>query len=452
LNGFTISGFKSAEHSTSKTPGIKVTGDDITNNYPSIVNCSFDEGNSIPPKKAELAYNPSRLLVKIKREAVSATQFRISSEDRFATTGLESLDVLNMSNNVKAIRKAYNPVKNEKLGYMLGVDQWYVFTFSDDYDMGKMKDVYKRNEFIEEATPDYRIYPSVVPNDPYYPNQWGHNNTGQLPSYSGGSHSGPAVGAAGFDGSLETAWDALGDLGSTDVVIGIMDSGVDLDHPDLAANIVAGYDFGCDDSNPDDNSNSPGHGTACAGIAAAVANNSAGIAGVAPGCKIMPLKIADQQGNMYFLEAQAALYYAADNGADIVNMSFGNESITAVPAMNTALQYAYNQGVILIASTGNANNSAIGYPACNHYVIAVGAASPCGERKSAVTCDGESWWGSNYGDNLQDGAGAVDVVAPTILPTTDIVGASGYSSTDYYMYFNGTSCSAPFVAGVCALI
>ena len=111
----------------------------------------------------------------------------------------------------------------------------------------------------------------------------------------------------------------------------------------------------------------------------------------------------------------------------------------------------------------------ISYPAIHADVIAVGAASPCGDRKRSAssslylnpgviadpndyTCDGERWWGSNYGSTTQDDRGAVDIIAPTILPTTDIGGSGGYVSGDYEMWFNGTSCATPYAAGVAALV
>jgi hypothetical protein len=246
----------------------------------------------------------------------------------------------------------------------------------------------------------------VAPNDAHYSYQWGHSNTGQMLSYNTvtGQHDGPAVGTTGFDGNVEAAWSHLGNYGSSDVVIGIIDTGVDMDHPDLMDNLVPGYDFGCNDNNPDDDSASPGHGTACAGVAAARTNNGIGVAGVAGGCKIMPLKVANPTGTMYFSAIQSALYYAADNGVNIVSLSLGNRTISSDPATDLAIQYASNAGVVILAATGNQNASTIEYPASNNYVIAVGAASPCGERKSYASCDGESWWGSSYGVDSKDAA------------------------------------------------
>jgi len=138
--------------------------------------------------------------------------------------------------------------------------------------------------------------------------------------------------------------------------------------------------------------------------------------------------------------------------------------------MQDACFYAWNCGAVVLAATGNKNASKVEYPAAYANVIAVGAASNCDGRKrsssnlsevnkgvytdpNGCTCDGETYWGSNYGATAsKDSLDAVDVIAPTILPTTDISGAEGYDSGDYAMWFNGTSCSTPYAAGVCALI
>ncbi|MBI3193367.1 MAG: S8 family serine peptidase, partial [Ignavibacteriae bacterium] len=149
------------------------------------------------------------------------------------------------------------------------------------------------------------------------------------------------------------------------------------------------------------------------------------------------------------------------------SMSLGSSTQDA--ANNTACTYAWNAGSVVLAATGNENKTSISYPAGNTNVIGVGAASNCGDRKrsssnagevnpgvstdpNGYTCDGERWWGSSYGSTTKDAATAVDVIAPTILPTTDIVGAGGYEAGDYDLYFNGTSCATPYAAGVCALI
>jgi hypothetical protein len=113
----------------------------------------------------------------------------------------------------------------------------------------------------------------------------------------------------------------------------------------------------------------------------------------------------------------SGLNWARQNGAKIIFMSFSTEETNAV---NTALSQAASSNCVLVASSGNDNASSVSYPASNPSVIAVGAVSPCGQRKSPSSCDGENW-GSNYGTYL-------DVVAPGVLiSTTDVQGNGGYN-------------------------
>ncbi|MEN8008028.1 MAG: S8 family serine peptidase, partial [Candidatus Krumholzibacteriota bacterium] len=355
-----------------------------------------------------------------------------------ARTGLPSVDNLAFAYGVTGVERPYYRIKNQDKAAGFGQDRWFMYHFTTDADMAEVAKAFRADPNIEAVSLDWRAYPAAVPNDPLYPDQWGHDNTGQMLSYDWNTHThtGPAVGTTGFDSHAQEAWDKSQGYGSASVVVAILDSGVDIDHPDL--NLVAGYDYGDNDSNPDDNSGNAGHGTACAGVAAAVSNNNLGVSGIAGGSSIMPLKVANSAGSMYFSNIQNALYHAADNGADIASMSFSAD-ISSDAATDAALQYAYNAGVLLLAATSNSNESHTRYPANNQYVMGIGAASPCGDRKRSAsntaylnpgvdpdpndyTCDGERWWGSNYGSTTQDAGNAVDVIAPTIMPTTDIGG------------------------------
>jgi subtilisin family serine protease len=212
------------------------------------------------------------------------------------------------------------------------------------------------------------------------------------------------------------------------VTIAIIDTGVDLDHPDLAANIISGWDFVSSDNNPDDDH---GHGTHVAGIAAAVGNNGLGIAGVSWGANIMPLKVLDSSGSGSSYDVAQAIYYAVNNGARIVNMSLGARG-SSWPCYWTyvedALNYAVSRGVLVVVAAGNDSQYGVNCPGAYDQVMAVGATTSSDARSSY----------SNYGPRL-------DIAAP---------GDSIYSALrgGNYGYKSGTSMATPHVAGLAALI
>ncbi|MCB1182813.1 S8 family serine peptidase [bacterium] len=417
----------------------------------------------------EATFHPERVLVQFRaanvEKAMLAVPFVRGAEMPGARTGIASVDALLARDGVVRVSRPYDrPARMDKAAE-LGVDRWFLLE-APGADVQALAADLAKDPTVAHATVDWYAFPASVPNDPLYADHWGHNNTAQMISYdwSTYSHTGPTVGTVGFDSNAQAAWDQT--YGDPNVVIAIIDSGVDIYHEDLSC--TAGYDFGDNDTNPMDDSRSAGHGTCCAGVTAAVANNGTGIVGIAGNCTIMPLKVADRRGSMSFTSITNALYYAADHDVDVISMSLG-AAISSDAATDAAIAYAYNAGCTILAATGNENNSVISYPAINEYVIGVGAASPCGDRKrssslstelnpgvyadpNGYTCDGERWWGSNYGPATQDDRGAVDIIAPTIVPTTDISGSAGYDAGNYDMFFNGTSCATPYAAGVCALI
>ena len=399
-------------------------------------------------------YATDRIKIKLSSEAVSRANLPAELYAEKSYTGINELDQLMSQTGATKIIKAHREVKDTNWEKQTGFDRWFILKLNGKITVEEAIKEFQANRYIEEAIPEYIAYPAVVPNDTYYANNWGHNNTAQLPAYTASGHTGAGVGTIGFDSDAQLAWNQSQSYGSANIIIAIIDTGVDTSHPDLR--LVTGYDFGDNDSNPMDDSADPGHGTACSGIATAKANNSLGITGIAGGCSVMPLKVADSNGDMYFTAIENALTYAADHNADIASMSLGATDVAEgdSPSTDAALNYAYNSGVVLFAATGNEDNPTISYPANETSVISVGAASPTGQRKSASSSDGEYWWGSNYGANSQNNKNAVDIMAPTILPATDLTGTgNGYNTSgDYYLWFNGTSCATPYAAGVAALL
>lgn len=211
------------------------------------------------------------------------------------------------------------------------------------------------------------------------------------------------------------------------ITIAVIDSGVDLDHPELAARVLEGYDFVSDDTEADDDY---GHGTLVAGVAAAAANNDLGIAGLAWNAQILPVKVLDSRGSGVSSDLTCALYWVADNGARVVNISI----ISFGPSlgMQRAINHAANEGVLIFAAAGNLfeDGNPVTYPAAHDNVIAVAAT----DKE-----DGHAWFSS--------AGSSVDIAAP---------GVSIYSlfppSHEEYRSVYGTSLAAPHGSGLAALI
>ena len=180
-----------------------------------------------------------------------------------------------------------------------------------------------------------------------------------------------------------------------------------------------------------------GAGLVRGGIAAAKGNNAEGISGVCWDCLILPVKVLSFDGYGQDTEIADGVQWSADNGANVISMSLGGGGY--VSYFDNAISYAYSIGVVVLAASGNDNAGTILYPAAYDDCLAVGALSPCNERKSTNSCDGENYWGSNYGADL-------DFLAPGVrIHTTTMSG--GYTST-----FNGTSSACPHAAGIAGLI
>ena len=263
---------------------------------------------------------------------------------------------------------------------------------------------------VRFAEPDYVMYALGDPNDTYYSTyQWNMSV---------------------IDGP--TAWDIS--TGSSSITIAIADTGIDLNHPDLASKIVAGYDFVNNDSTAQDDH---GHGTHCAGIAAAITDNSRGVAGVNWQASLMPLKVLDSTGSGYDSDVASSIVWAVDHGATVVSLSLGGTDQSQT--LMDAIDYAHDHDVVIVAAAGNEyqeGNPTV-YPAAYDHVIGVAATGSYDEHA----------YYSNTGYYVDIAApGGNAAAGSSILSTYWQAGSSGYE------FLQGTSMATPHVAGLVALI
>ena len=218
--------------------------------------------------------------------------------------------------------------------------------------------------------------------------------------------------------------------GSDQVVVAVIDTGIDLGHPDLKSKLVAGTNTIEAGSPPRDDR---GHGTHVAGIAVAATNNREGVAGLASNCRLMPVRVTGNQGGTTESVA-AGLVWAADHRADVANMSLGfyEESDT----LKRAVEYALSKNVVLVSTMGNDHQEKPRFPAAYPGVIAVGSTDARDQRSSF----------SNYGSWMSVSAPGKDILSTFPTYTVRLVNTPGYG------FMTGTSMAAPLVAGLCGLV
>ena len=233
-----------------------------------------------------LPYAPDRLLsCRSAREAWRSRCLALRwtrAPVRRCAVGSPAVDELAQDAGIVSIERPRTlRLRSADKGVGAGVDRWFMFNFEEVENLPSLADEFAALDDVQAVSLDWRAFPMATPSDPYYAAHWGHNNTAQLPGLDwGGTYDhtlSTTVGTVGFDANAPQAWDAAQGYGSASVVIAIIDSGLDMAHPDIRK--VTGYDFGSNDSNPHDDSASAGHGTCCAGVAAAVNNGSGAVGG-----------------------------------------------------------------------------------------------------------------------------------------------------------------------------
>ncbi|HDS74501.1 MAG TPA: hypothetical protein ENN56_03075, partial [Firmicutes bacterium] len=324
-----------------------------------------------------------------------------------------------------------------------GTQTWYAYAIDDDRDPGSLADSLATIGVVAQPNYLYRLLDtprtSVTPNDPRFAEQWAAKSIG-----------------------LEQVWQQFQEISRDSVIVAIIDTGIDYNHEDLTPRMwrnlaeINGIDGIDDDGNgyiddyigwdftdapglpgvgdflerDNDPMDANGHGTAVAGIIGAEIDNGIGIAGAAPTARLMALRAgAELEFGGGFLEEDdiaAAVIYAVENGARVINMSFGD--VVSTPLMYDVVQFAENQGVVVVASAGNERTSKLLYPAAYDETIAVGSIDEANEKSHFAS------WGEN-----------IDLVAPgSAVLTTRL--------NNGYGLVWGTSFSGPYVAAACATV
>ncbi len=403
-------------------------------------------------------YVSGEILIKFKAEAAQDLPQEIKKPDMLQ---LDSVGDLNKRLGATKLERVFKETKNKEAARKTGLKNIYRVSVSKKADIEEVAKEYQEDENIIWAQPNYLNLTQATPDDPDFNLQWGLNQ--------GSDH----------DIDAPEAWDVQKAEDGTPVpIIAVIDTGVDWDHEDLAANIFEneadpintidddgngfvddfrGWDFVvsdclnpgdcptaygdiiCTDADCQTRDNDPdddqGHGTLCSGAASAVTNNTTGVAGTAWNAEIMAVRAgyeaswggAPGYGFLEDEDSSDAIVYAADMGADVISMSWGGTAQSNIT--RDAINYAHDAGVVLVAASGNSTSQIyVLYPAAHEQVIAVTA--------------------TNSNDNLVPGynyGSWINMSAPgSNIRTT--------SMNDGYSYVGGTSLATPHVAGAAALL
>jgi serine protease len=372
-------------------------------------------------------YLPGEIIIKWK----SAAPLGLSkSAAGVVMTGVASVDEVLQKYKGESLQAIFPHHARPERPDAVDLTRFFSLRYRDESDPREVAKTMQSTGAIEYAEPHFIRYPSYTPNDPQFGQQWYLRKI-----------------------KADSAWDIT--KGDTSVIIAIVDTGVDWPHPDLAANIwrnpgeipnngvdddqngyvddVRGWDFGGLDGTEDNDPNEdrPDHGTAVAGVASAVSDNGVGISGVGFRCKIMPVKASqdndrDIGGAPFILYGYSGLVYAADNGASVINASWGGTGYSQFE--QEIINYVTAKGALVVAAAGNEGSQTASYPSGYEHVLAVAATDPTDTKPGF----------SNFGPH-------VDVSAPgTVIYTT--------WKPSTFLTLSGTSFSTPIASGTAALV
>lgn len=384
----------------------------------------------------------NNLVIKIKERAYLQSNINIA-DGKF---GIPVLDNLNSELHLIRIESIGQHAKTRT----------FLLVFQNPLDFNKTINSYKNTglfDFVEvngiAESGGHKFEGEIIPTDPrFLTRQWG--------LYNLGTQTGIGAVTNDADVDMELAWDIQ--TGDPNMIIAVSDSGLKMNHPDIASRIwtnpnetlngidddgngliddVNGWDWSNNDNNPTDDH---GHGTNVAGIIGAIPNNDILFTGANWNSKIMVLKSLGSDNSGTYAAMANSIYYGADNGAKILSMSIGGG---LTPIIENAVIYANTNNMLIVACTMNFNNNTPYYPAAYSTtypnVIAVGATNPNDSRTSPFFWSNTS--GSNYGSH-------VNVVAPGNF----IYGLDNVSNTAAGSYWGGTSQATPLVSAIASLV
>lgn len=399
--------------------------------------------NQRSDKKNDAEFTPNELLIKVKK----ASKGKVKEND-FNNPGIKTLKEVFKEHKPKKFEKIVNA--NKKSNLEADIFSWYKIVIEDNaFDRSPAAKVNKiiakllKDPDIETAQPNFIVKTTAVPNDPYYSStgSWGQT----YPDLWGLKKI-----------NIEKAWDQT--IGSPSVIVASIDTGVDRNHEDIKDNMwinngeipnngvdddrngyvddYYGWDFANNDNDPVDDH---GHGTHTSGTIAGIGNNGIGVVGLNWTTKIMALKFLGSDGSGTLDGAIKSLQYAADMGANISSNSWGAPFNSQ--AIDDAVKYEHDKGMVIIAAAGNDNADALDFsPASSDYVVTVAASDP-NDLKASF---------SNWGEKIDVAAPGVDILS--IRSSVNPMCTAARTVGTNYCRVSGTSMATPHVAGLAALL